>query len=98
MDAAASGGCNQYDTRRTAFLGQETGSTNGAEFDGMVAAGYDWKKGCWLIGPVASFEYDYVQFDSFTESDTSLLPLHYGTRMRTRIAATSGSESRASKT
>jgi outer membrane autotransporter protein len=77
VDAAASGGWNNYDTRRTAFLGQETGSTDGAEFNGMVAAGYDWKQGCWLIGPVASFEYDYVQFNSFTESDTSLLPLHY---------------------
>ncbi len=77
VDAAASGGWNQYDTRRSAFLGQETGSTDGAEFNGMVAAGYDWKKDCWLIGPVASFEYDYVQFNSFTESNTSLLPLHY---------------------
>ena len=45
VDAAASGGWNQYDTRRTAFLGQENGSTDGAEFNGMVAAGYDWKKG-----------------------------------------------------
>ena len=77
VDAAASGGWNQYDTRRTAYLGQEKGSTDGAEFNGMVAAGYDWKKGCWQFGPVASFEYDYVQFNSFTESDTSLLPLHF---------------------
>ncbi len=77
VDAAASGGWNQYDTRRTAFQGQETGSTDGAEFNGMVAVGYDWTKDCWKFGPVASFEYDYVQFNSFTESDTSLLPLHY---------------------
>ena len=77
VDASASGGWNQYDTRRTAFLGQENGSTDGAEFNGMVAAGYDWKKGCWTFGPVASFEYDYVEFNSFTEADTSLIPLHY---------------------
>ena len=41
VDAAANGGYNQYDTRRTAFLGQENGSTDGAEFNGTVAAGYD---------------------------------------------------------
>ncbi len=77
VDAAASGGWNQYDTRRSAYLGQETGSTDGAEFNGMVAAGYDWKKGCWSFGPTASFEYTYVEFNSFTESDTSLIPLHF---------------------
>jgi outer membrane autotransporter protein len=77
VDAAANGGWNQYDTRRSAYLGQETGSTDGAEFNGMVAAGYDWTKGCWKFGPVASFEYTYVEFNSFTESDTSLIPLHF---------------------
>ena len=77
VDASASGGYNQYDTRRTAFLGEESGSTDGAEFNGMVAAGYDWKKGCWTFGPTASFEYDYVQLNSFTEGDTSLIPLHF---------------------
>ena len=77
VDAAASGGWNQYDTRRTAYLGTEQGSTDGAEFDGMVAAGYDWKKGCWIFGPYADFEYSYVEFNSFTEGDTSLIPLHY---------------------
>ncbi len=78
VDASATGGWNNYDTRRTAFQGQETGSTDGAEFDGMVAAGYDWKKGCWTFGPTASFEYTYAEFNSFTESNTSLIPLHYG--------------------
>ena len=78
VDASATGGWNNFDTRRTAFQGQETGSTDGAEFDGMVAAGYDWKKGCWTFGPTASFEYTYAEFNSFTESDTSLIPLHYG--------------------
>jgi len=78
VDAAASGGWNQYDTRRSAYLGQENGSTDGGEFNGMVAAGYDWKKGCWTFGPTASFEYTYVEFNSFTEGDTSLIPLHYG--------------------
>jgi outer membrane autotransporter protein len=80
VDAAASGGWNQYDTRRTAFLGQETGSTDGAEFDGMVAVGYDWKKGCWTFGPTASFEYTYAEFNSFTEDTStaaSLIPLHF---------------------
>jgi outer membrane autotransporter protein len=81
VDASASGGWNQYDTRRTAYLGTDEGDTDGGEFDGMIAAGYDWKKGCWIFGPYADFEYSYVEFNSFSEDDrpaaSSLIPLHY---------------------
>ena len=81
VDASATGGWNQYDTRRTGYLGQDEGSTDGAEFDGMIAAGYDWKRGCWIFGPYADFEYSYVEFNSFSEDDrasaSSLIPLHY---------------------
>ena len=78
VDAAASGGWNQYDTRRSALIGQENGSTDGAEFNGMIGAGFDWKSGCWTFGPTASFEYNYVEFNSFTESATSRsCPLHF---------------------
>ena len=81
VDASASGGWNQYDTRRTGYLGQDEGSTDGAEFDGMIAAGYDWKRGCWIFGPYADFEYSYVEFNSFSEDDrassSSLIPLHF---------------------
>ena len=46
------------------------------EFNGMVAAGLRLEEGLLdLFGPVASFEYDYVEFNSFTEADTSLIPL-----------------------
>ncbi len=81
VDASATGGWNQYDTRRTGYLGQDEGSTDGAEFDGMIAAGYDWKRGCWIFGPYADFEYSYVEFNSFSEDDrassSSLIPLHF---------------------
>jgi outer membrane autotransporter protein len=84
VDAAGSGGWNNYDTRRSALsattssgMAPEYGSTDGSEFNGLIAAGFDWKRGCWLIGPTASFEYSYVQFNSFTEGDTSLIPLHF---------------------
>ncbi len=83
VDASATGGWNQYDTRRNAYLGVETGSTDGAEFDGMIAVGYDWTRGCWKVGPYADFEYNYVEFNSFSEDDrpnsntSSLIPLHF---------------------
>jgi outer membrane autotransporter protein len=77
VDGTATGGWNTFDTRRSALLGQEGGSTDGAEFTGSIAAGYDWKRGCWKFGPIASFEYNYAEFDAFTEGDTSLIPLHF---------------------
>lgn len=76
LDGAVSGGYNSYDTRRSALLGQARGSTNGAEFNGLVGGGYDWKSGGWSFGPVATFQYSYVSFDGFTE-DGSLAPLAF---------------------
>ena len=77
IDAAATGGLNDYDTHRTALLGTASGDTEGSEFTGLIAAGYDWKTGNLTVGPLASFQYTYVDFDGFTEHG-SLAPLTFG--------------------
>ena len=47
-----------------------------SDFNALVAAGYDWKSGGLTIGPLASFQYTYVEFDGFTEHG-SLAPLSF---------------------
>jgi outer membrane autotransporter protein len=76
INAAATGVFNDYESHRDAFLGDAQGDTNGRDFNGLVAAGYEWKSGALTIGPTASFQYTYVQFDGFTEHG-SLLPLTF---------------------
>ena len=89
VDAAASGGYNSYDTRRGALKGTAKGSTNGGEFNALLATGYNWKTSDGLsIGPVASVQYTNVSVDSFRESG-SLAPLkiasHSGESLRTAL-------------
>jgi outer membrane autotransporter protein len=76
VDAAATGGLNNYDSHRTALLGSARGDTNGHDFTGLIAAGYEWKKGALTIGPTASFQYTYAELDSFNERG-SLVPLTF---------------------
>ena len=76
VDTAAFGVFNGYDSHRTALLGTASGDTDGQDFNALVAAGYDWKSGGLTIGPLASFQYTYVEFDSFTEHG-SLAPLSF---------------------
>ncbi len=76
LDAAASGGPSGYNTHRTALQGTASGSTDGADFNVLVAGGYDWKKGNLTIGPTASFQYSYVGLNSFSETG-SLAPLNF---------------------
>jgi autotransporter-associated beta strand protein len=76
INAAATGTFNGYDEHRTALLGTASGDTNGSDFTGLIAAGYEWKKGGLTIGPTASYQYTYVEVDGFTESG-SLAPLTF---------------------
>jgi outer membrane autotransporter protein len=81
INAAATGVFNDYESHRVALtipptLGTANGDTNGNDFNALVAAGYDWKSGGLSIGPLASFKYTYVEFDSFTEHG-SLAPLSF---------------------
>jgi autotransporter-associated beta strand protein len=68
LDTAISGGPSGYNSHRTALQGTASGSTNGGDFDFLVAAGYDWKYGGLTIGPIASFQLGYVGIDAFSES------------------------------
>jgi fibronectin-binding autotransporter adhesin len=76
LDAAVTGGPNGYDTHRTALQGSANGSTEGADVNVVVSAGYDWKRGNFSIGPTASFEFGYVGLDAFSETG-SLAPLKF---------------------
>ena len=76
VDTAAVGVFNGYEEHRTALLGTANGDTDGRDFNALVAAGYDWKCGDLTMGPLASFQYTYVEFDGFTEHG-SIAPLVY---------------------
>jgi outer membrane autotransporter protein len=76
INAAATGVFNDYESHRDAMLGTASGDTNGRDFNGLVAAGYEWKSGGLTIGPTFSYQYTYVEFDGFTEHG-SLLPLSF---------------------
>jgi outer membrane autotransporter protein len=76
INAAATGVFSDYESHRDALLGTANGDTNGRDFNGLVEAGYEWKSGGLTIGPTASFQYTYVEFDGFTEHG-SLLPLTF---------------------
>jgi autotransporter-associated beta strand protein len=76
LDAAVTGGPDGYDTHRTALVGSASGSTEGADLNVVVSAGYDWKYGNFSIGPTASFEFGYVGLDGFSETG-SLAPLKF---------------------
>ena len=76
LDGAVTGGWSQYDTHRTALLGNADGSTSGGDLNVLVDSGYDWTKGNLTIGPTATFQYSYVSFNGFTETG-SLAPLSY---------------------
>ena len=76
FDTAAFGVFNAIDEHRTAFLGTASGDTDGRDFNALIQGGYDWKRGGLTIGPFASYQYTYVEFDSFTEHG-SLAPLSF---------------------
>jgi autotransporter-associated beta strand protein len=76
LDTAATGGPSGYNTHRTALQGTASGSTDGADFNALIAVGYDWTKGNLSIGPTASFQYGYIGLNSFTETG-SLAPLKF---------------------
>lgn len=74
LDAAVMGGPTGYDSRRATLQGTARGSTDGTDFNVMVAGGYDWKFGGLSVGPTARFQYSSTYVDGFTEHG-SLSPL-----------------------
>ena len=63
LDTAVSGGPSAYDSHRAALQGTANGSTDGADFNALIAGGYDWKHGNLSIGPTASFQYGYISLE-----------------------------------
>ncbi len=77
FDLAVNGGWNDYDTVRNGLQNMPVrGSTNGSEFNAMIAYGGDWYFGHWLVGTWSTLQYTNVNVDSFTETG-SLAPLHF---------------------
>jgi len=68
------GGYNDYDTSRDGLQGKARGSTEGAEFNALIATGYDAQFGALTIGPIASYHYTYARAHAFREQG-SLAPL-----------------------
>jgi outer membrane autotransporter protein len=75
LNGYAGGAYNSYDTRRDAFGGAASGSTESGEFDGYVGSGYEFHCGGFTVGPMASLEYSYVAVSGYTETG-SLAPLN----------------------
>ena len=75
LNTLASGGYNSYDTHRNALGTIAQGSTDGAEFDGLISGGYDFHSGNWTVGPVVSAQYTYVSLNGFNEAG-SMAPLN----------------------
>src|SRR4030095_12747063 len=74
LNAYVGGGYNDYDIKREGLNGIPRGSTEGGEFNALVAAGYDAHFGDLTIGPIASYQYTYINYDGFRENG-SLAPL-----------------------
>ncbi len=89
VDAAVNGGFGDYDTRRTGLLGEARGSTDGGDVTALLSTGYDWRKGSLIIGPIAHFQYTYVNISEFTESG-SLAPLTFNDQSAEAISTAIG--------
>lgn len=72
-------GYNNYDTKRSAFLGDARGDTYGVQFDAYLGMGYDLKVGYWTVTPMVSLLYTRVGIEGFHEVG-SLLPLDIATQ------------------
>jgi outer membrane autotransporter protein len=90
VDGAFGGGYNIYDTRRADVFGPLDGSTDGFEFSGFVATGYDWHMGCFVFGPTASLQYVDININSFTEDRTSILALEFPDQSEDSLRSTVG--------
>jgi outer membrane autotransporter protein len=97
LDGAASGGWNNYDTRRTGldnvtlmqYDDTARGSTDGSEFNALLAYGGDYHFGCLLIGTWSSLQYTNIHIDGFTEHG-SLAPLLIEDQSEDSFRATTG--------
>lgn len=97
VDVAGNAGWNNYDTRRTGLDDTTTmiyndiayGSTEGGEFNLLLAYGSDWTFGCFNVGTWSTLQYSRVDMDGFTE-EGSLAPLHIQGQDHDSFRATTG--------
>jgi len=89
LDTYAGGGYNSYDTRRKALFGDATGATEGGEFNTFLSAGYDIHVAGLTIGPIASIQYSYVEFNQFTERGSDA-PLRIVSQNQTSLRTNTG--------
>ncbi len=89
VDVSGGGTWNNYKTRRAALLGDAVGSTKGSQYNVLGALGYDWRFGCWNIGPRATFQYTDVTIDQFRERG-SLAPLNFPDQNEDSLQSTVG--------
>jgi outer membrane autotransporter protein len=89
VDVSGGGTWNNYKTRRAALLGDAVGSTQGTQYNVHGALGYDWRFGCWNIGPRATFQYTDVNIDQFRERG-SLAPLDFPDQNEDSLQSTVG--------
>ena len=88
-NALLGAGYSSYDTHRASLLGYADGSTDGWEFDALLTGGYDFHRGGWNFGPLASLAYTYVDINAFTEHG-SLTPLKYPSQSQALLRANLG--------
>jgi outer membrane autotransporter protein len=82
LNALLGGGYNNYQvTRNISFPGinRTASSAPGAgELDTMLGAGYNFRKGNWTFGPMASLQYTYLGVNGFNENGAQSLDLTSG--------------------
>jgi uncharacterized protein with beta-barrel porin domain len=78
-DALLGGGYNNYNVSRNISFGSinrtATATPGAGQLNTMLAGGYNWKKGNWAYGPVASLQYTYFGMNSFSETGAQSLDL-----------------------
>lgn len=96
VDGAVGGGWNDYDTHRKGLASNfpsgndfVDGSTEGSEFNALIAYGADWTFGCLNIGTWSSLQYTNVSIDGFTE-EGSVAPLEIQDQDQDSFRGTSG--------
>ncbi len=71
LDGILSAGYHRYETHRATVTDFAQGDTDGRSIHGYLGGGYDCYLGGFIVGPIASLRYSYVETDSFTETDTA---------------------------
>jgi outer membrane autotransporter protein len=79
-NALFSYGYNSFSETRNiaigAFSGSNNGSTDGNQYVGNLAGGYEFKSGAWKFGPAAGVQYVNLGINSITESGPTALNIN----------------------